>query len=72
MALTSSGHWVIHSEENMSDPRILRIGQEAVSNLVIVVKCRKLFKFRFQLAKCLMRIAGRIGGFKSVKVIRER
>jgi hypothetical protein len=56
----------------MSDVRILRIGQEAVSNLVIVVRCRKLFKLRFRLAMCLMRIAGRIGGFKSVKVIREK
>jgi hypothetical protein len=60
------------SEDNMSDTRILRIGQEAVSNLVIVVKCRKSFKLRFRLAMSLMRVAGRIGGFKSVKVIREK
>jgi hypothetical protein len=56
----------------MSDTRILRIGQKAVSDLVIVVRCRKLFKLRFQLAMCLMRIAGKIGGFKSVKVTREK
>jgi hypothetical protein len=72
LAVTSSGRWVIQTEENMSDTRILRIGQEAVSKLVIVVKCGKIFKFRFRLAMCLMRIAGRIGGFKSVKVIREK
>jgi hypothetical protein len=56
----------------MSTTRILRIGQEAVSDLVIVVRCRKLFKLRFLLALCLMRIAGRLGGFKSVKVTREK
>jgi hypothetical protein len=57
---------------NMSDTRILRIGQECMSNFVIVVKCDKFFKIRFRLAMCLMRIAGRIGGFKSVKVTREK
>ena len=56
----------------MGDTRIIRIGQEAVSNLVIVVSCRKSFKLRFRLAMSMMRIAGRIGGFKSVKVIREK
>jgi hypothetical protein len=70
--VTSIGRWVMQMEENMSDPRILRIGQDTVSQLVIVVKCRKMFKLRFRLAICLMRIAGRIGGFKSVKVIREK
>ncbi len=62
----------MRTEDNMSDTRILRIGQEAVSNLVIVVTCRKSFKLRFRLAMYLMRVAGRIGGFKSVKVIREK
>ena len=56
----------------MSDTRILRIGQGAVSDLVIVVRCRRLFKLRFRLAMCMMRIAGRLGGFKSVKVTREK
>jgi hypothetical protein len=56
----------------MGDTRILRMGQEAVSDLVIVVRCRKSFKLRFRLAVCLMRVAGRIGGFKSVKVTREK
>ena len=70
--MTSSVRRVMQMEEDMSDPRILRIGQDAVSSLVIVVKCRKMFKLRFRLAMCLMRIAGRIGGFKSVKVIREK
>jgi hypothetical protein len=62
----------MQTEGNMNDTRILRIGQESVSKLVIVVKCDKVFKFRFRLAMCLMRIAGRIGGFKSVKVTREK
>lgn len=56
----------------MSDPRIIRIGQEMVSDLVIVVRCRKMFKLRFVLAMWLMKIAGKIGGFKSIKVTRER
>lgn len=51
---------------------IIRLEQGAMSDLVIVVRCSKLFRLRFQLAMCLMRIAGRIGGFKSVKVIRDK
>jgi hypothetical protein len=70
--MTSSGRWVMQTGGNMSDTRILRIGQEYMSKFVIVVKCDKIFKFRFRLAMCLMRIAGRIGGFKSVKVTREK
>ena len=62
----------MQTEENMSEARIIRIGEEAVSDLVIVVKCRKTFKLRFRLAMSLMRIAGRLGGFKAVKVVREK
>ncbi len=56
----------------MSETRILRIGQEAVSDLLIVVRCGKNYKIRFRIAMCLMHIAGRIGGFKSVKVTRAK
>lgn len=56
----------------MSETRILRIGQEVVSDLLIVVKCGKIYKIRFRVAMALMRLAGRIGGFKSVKVVRDK
>jgi hypothetical protein len=71
LALTSIDEWAVRTENTMSARRILRLRQEAMSELVIVVYCHKLFKLRFRLAMCLMRIAGRIGGFKSVKVIRK-
>ena len=51
---------------------IIRLESHQVSDLVIVVRCGKAFKLRFRLAMWLMRLAGKIGGFRGVKVARER
>jgi hypothetical protein len=42
-----------------------------MAQITIVVRCGKVYKFRFRLAMALMRIAGRLGGFKQVKLVRE-
>jgi hypothetical protein len=42
-----------------------------MAQLTIVVRCGKIQKFRLRLAMALMRIAGRLGGFKQVKLVRE-
>ena len=47
---------------------IRRLDQSEVRNLCIVIRCSKPFKWRFRVAMGLMKIAGRIGGFKSITV----
>lgn len=61
---------------NDREPRnhpIIRLEQRDVANLLIVVQCpSRIFRYRFRIAMALMRFAGRIGGFKSVKVVRDK
>jgi hypothetical protein len=56
----------------INEPRIVRLRPSQMSQITIVIRCGKLFKLRFLIALWMMRVAGRIGGFKSVKLIRER
>ena len=42
-----------------------------MAQVTIVVRCGKVRKLRLRLAMALMRIAGRLGGFKQVKLVRE-
>lgn len=54
------------------ESRIVRLRPSEMSQITIVIRCGKIFKVRFLTALWLMRVAGRIAGFKSVKLIRER
>ncbi len=42
-----------------------------MAQITIVVRCGKVRKLRLRLALALMRLAGRIGGFRQVKLARE-
>lgn len=53
------------------DIRIIRLDPRQMAQLTIVVRCGKVRKLRLRLALALMRIAGRLGGFKQVKLVRE-
>jgi hypothetical protein len=56
----------------MYDSRIVRLRPSQMSQITIVIRCGKIFKLRFLTALWLMRVAGRLAGFKSVKLTRER
>jgi hypothetical protein len=53
------------------DIRLVRLDPRQMAQLTIVVRCGKVRKLRLRLAMALMRIAGRFGGFKQVKLVRE-
>lgn len=42
-----------------------------MAQITIVVRCSGVRKFRLKLAMALMRMAGHLGGFKQVKLLRE-
>jgi len=53
------------------DIQLVRLDPSQMAQLTIVVHCGKVRKLRLRLAMALMRIAGRLGGFKQVKLLRE-
>lgn len=53
------------------DIRIVRMDPRQMAQLTIVVRCGGIRRLRLRLAMALMRIAGRLGGFKQVKLVRE-
>lgn len=53
------------------DIRIVRLEPRHMAQITIVVHCGGIRKLRLRLAMALMRIAGRLGGFKQVKLVRE-
>jgi hypothetical protein len=53
------------------DIRLVRLDFRQMAQVTIVVRCGKVRKLRLRLAMALMRIAGRLGGFKQVKLVRE-
>lgn len=53
------------------DIQLVRLSPRQMAQVTIVVRCGKIHKFRLRLAMALMRIAGRLGGFKQVKLVRE-
>jgi hypothetical protein len=53
------------------DIQIIRLDSTQLAQLTIVVRCGRVRKLRLRLAMALMRIAGRLGGFKQVKLVRE-
>ena len=53
------------------DIRLVRLDPSQMAQVTIVVRCGKVRKLRLRLAMALMRIAGRLGGFKQVKLVRE-
>ena len=54
------------------DIRIVRMDPRQMAQLTIVVRCGGVRRLRLCLAMALMRIAGRLGGFKQVKLVREK
>lgn len=54
------------------ESRILRIEQNSVRDLVLVIRCGKAYKVRFKIAMAIMKIAAKIGGFRFVTVVRKR
>ncbi len=42
-----------------------------MAQITIVVRCSGVRKFRLKLAMAMMQMAGRLGGFKQVKLVRE-
>lgn len=65
-----SMHWE-HAEHHRQH-RTIRLEGSAMRNITVVVRCSGVFKIRLRLAMWLMRLAGRIGGFKQIKLIREK
>jgi hypothetical protein len=53
------------------DIQLVRLSPRQMAQVTIVVRCGKIHKSRLRLAMALMRIAGRLGGFKQVKLVRE-
>jgi hypothetical protein len=53
------------------DIRLVRLEPRQMAQITIVVRCGGTRKLRLSLAMALMRIAGRLGGFKQVKLVRE-
>jgi hypothetical protein len=53
------------------DIRLVRLEPMQMAQITIVVRCGGTRKLRLRLAMALMRIAGRLGGFKQVKLVRE-
>jgi hypothetical protein len=53
------------------DIRLVRMDPMQMAQLTIVVRCGGVRRLRLRLAMALMRIAGRLGGFKQVKLVRE-
>jgi hypothetical protein len=53
------------------DIRLIRLDPKQMAQVTIIVRCGKVRKLRLRLAMALMRIAGRLGGFKQVKLVRE-
>jgi hypothetical protein len=53
------------------DIQLIRLDPRQMAQLTIVVRCGKVSKLRLRLAMALMRVAGRLGGFKQVKLVRE-
>jgi hypothetical protein len=53
------------------DIRLVRLEPRQMAQITIVVRCGGIRKLRLRLAMALMRIAGRLGGFKQVKLVRE-
>jgi hypothetical protein len=53
------------------DIRIVRLEPRQMAQITIVVRCGGIRRLRLRLALALMRIAGRLGGFKQVKLVRE-
>lgn len=54
------------------DVRIVHLEPHQMASVTIVVRCSGARKMRLRLAMALMRLAGRIGGFKAVKMVREK
>lgn len=53
------------------DIRLVRLSASQMAQITIIVRCGKVRKLRLRLAMALMRLAGRIGGFRQVKLARE-
>ncbi len=53
------------------DIRLVRLSAAQMAQITIIVRCGKVRKLRLRLAMALMRLAGRIGGFRQVKLARE-
>jgi hypothetical protein len=53
------------------DIQLIHLDPRQMAQLTIVVRCGGARKFRLRLAMALMRIAGQLGGFKQVKLVRE-
>lgn len=53
------------------DIRLVRLRPTQMAQLTIVVRCGGVTKLRLLLAMSLLRLAGRIGGFRQVKLVRE-
>jgi hypothetical protein len=53
------------------DIRLIRLEPRQMAQVTIIVRCGRVRKLRLRLAMALMRIAGRLGGFKQVKLVRE-
>lgn len=57
--------------EHHATARTVRIGAEMTRELVIIVTVSKALKWRLRAAFWLMKIAGRLGGFKRVRLVRD-
>jgi hypothetical protein len=53
------------------DIRLVHLRPAQMAQITIIVRCGKVRKYRLRLAMALMRLAGRIGGFRQVKLARE-
>jgi hypothetical protein len=62
-------HW--EHTEFYARVRVIRLEVSDVARTTVVIRCRGVRRLRLLIAMALMRLAGRLGGFRRVKLIRE-
>ena len=60
-----------HAEHYLVNPPI-RMGRHDMARTLIIVRADPVYRTRLRIAMWLVRLAGKIGGFKSVKLATEK
>lgn len=61
-----------HAEHYATNRTVVRLEPRQMAQITIVVRCGRVRRIRLRIAMSLMWLAGRLGGFKAVKMIRDR
>jgi hypothetical protein len=63
----------VHPEhaEHHARHRTLRITMADLHDTTVVVRCGRVARWRLLAALALMKLAGKLGGFRTIKLVRE-